>query len=268
MSVQATSWVLREGPRLDDVDRKGKPYRSRARGYRAILLTIADAANRDGEHAHPGNAAIVEGSLYGKAQALAIIGDLVKEGWLEVTEKGNGRGNATVYRVVMDRRERVQLSDVSHVEGTVQSSDASGEANGPVSAPKLSDLEAETVQSRGATPITQQNPSTTASAPVGARTTGTRLADQFVITSEMRDWATTEVPGVDLRDQTRRFCDYWRAQPGARGRKVDWIATWRNWMRKAHDDLKRRPGGRANDTIAQIGAMKFDENGMIQEGCA
>ena len=36
------------------------------------------------------------------------------------------------------------------------------------------------------------------------------------------------------------FGDYWRAQPGQKGVKLDWDATWRNWMRKAHKDLARR----------------------------
>jgi len=34
-------------------------------------------------------------------------------------------------------------------------------------------------------------------------------------------------------EQFARFCDHWRAQPGAKGRKVDWQATWRNWLRRA-----------------------------------
>jgi hypothetical protein len=33
-----------------------------------------------------------------------------------------------------------------------------------------------------------------------------------------------------------RFADYWRAVPGAKGRKTDWLATWRNWVRNS------RPG--------------------------
>jgi uncharacterized protein YdaU (DUF1376 family) len=36
-----------------------------------------------------------------------------------------------------------------------------------------------------------------------------------------------------------RFRDHWLAQPGAKGRKSDWNATWRNWIRKADDDWKR-----------------------------
>lgn len=37
-----------------------------------------------------------------------------------------------------------------------------------------------------------------------------------------------------------KFRDYWRAVPGAKGRKLDWDGTWRNWMRRASDDLKSR----------------------------
>ncbi len=71
---------------------------------RAVLVTIADAANRDGEHATPGITAMVEGSLYGKSHVSRITKRLVEEGWVEVEEQGNGRGRATVYRVVMDRQ--------------------------------------------------------------------------------------------------------------------------------------------------------------------
>ncbi len=43
--------------------------------------------------------------------------------------------------------------------------------------------------------------------------------------------------------------DYWRSQPGQKGVKVDWRATWRNWMRTA---MERAPGGgRVNGTGQQ-----------------
>lgn len=38
-----------------------------------------------------------------------------------------------------------------------------------------------------------------------------------------------------------KFRDYWAAQPGEKGRKADWIATWRNWLRRASEDRARRP---------------------------
>jgi hypothetical protein len=34
-------------------------------------------------------------------------------------------------------------------------------------------------------------------------------------------------------EEAARFRDYWIAQPGTKGRKLDWQATWRNWCRNA-----------------------------------
>lgn len=38
-----------------------------------------------------------------------------------------------------------------------------------------------------------------------------------------------------------KFRDYWAAQPGAKGRKVDWQATWRNWLRRVAENLGPQP---------------------------
>ena len=38
---------------------------------------------------------------------------------------------------------------------------------------------------------------------------------------------------VDLYAEHRRFVDHWRSAPGQKGVKLDWRATWRNWMRTA-----------------------------------
>jgi hypothetical protein len=81
----------------------------------------------------------------------------------------------------------------------------------------------------------------------------------------MRQWLVEECPGLDWRDHTRRFVDYWRAQPGAKGTKLDWVATWRNWMRRAHDDTRRAtPRGdrsqRQADAVRSL-AAKFAQEG-------
>jgi hypothetical protein len=55
----------------------------------------------------------------------------------------------------------------------------------------------------------------------------------------MRDWAKEHVPHLAGQGETEKFIDYWRAQPGQRGVKLDWPATWRNWMRRA---AERHPG--------------------------
>ena len=81
---------------------------------------------------------------------------------------------------------------------------------------------------------------------IGPRKRGTRIPEPFMLTAEMKAWAVEEVPGLDVIQHTREFVDHWRAASGATATKVDWVAAWRNWMRKAH----RWQGG-TQQTFAQ-----------------
>jgi hypothetical protein len=80
--------------------------------------------------------------------------------------------------------------------------------------------------------------------PAAGRKLGTRLPDGWLPTRELVDWARRECPHVDSRRETERFCDHWHAKPGKDGRKLDWVKTWRNWMRTAEDRQgpRARPG--------------------------
>ena len=49
-----------------------------------------------------------------------------------------------------------------------------------------------------------------------------------------------------------RFADHWAAQPGQKGVKADWPATWRNWIRRAVEDYHPgkpgyKPSGRTGE---------------------
>lgn len=64
----------------------------------------------------------------------------------------------------------------------------------------------------------------------------TAIPDPFMLTAEMRAWAASSAPAVSLKIETENFVDYWR---GAGGTKLDWIATWRTWMRKSQKDAEK-----------------------------
>lgn len=119
---------------------------------RAVLLTIADAANRDGEEAHPGLNAIIEGSLYKRSRVLAVVRQLEQEGWIEVVE-APAPGRATNFRVCMDR---VQNLDTSPVQ---PEADPSPDSTGPMGVNNGSTKSPQRVQS--ATPDTSIEISTT-----------------------------------------------------------------------------------------------------------
>ena len=60
---------------------------------------------------------------------------------------------------------------------------------------------------------------------------------------EWAEWvAQTYGNGTSTSDMVdsegEKFLDYWHAQPGARGVKLDWFATWRNWIRKAREQRR------------------------------
>lgn len=96
----------------------------------------------------------------------------------------------------------------------------------------------------------------------GARARATRIPDPFVLTVAMREWAASEVPGVDIDRSTRTFVDYWRAESGAKAAKRDWVATWRNWLRRDAEKLTPthpRPLTRTEQNmavVAQFAAME------------
>jgi uncharacterized protein YdaU (DUF1376 family) len=60
---------------------------------------------------------------------------------------------------------------------------------------------------------------------------GSRLSQDWFLSKSMGEWATQERPDLDVRQVAEQFKDYWVAQAGQKGVKLDWDATWRNWVR-------------------------------------
>jgi hypothetical protein len=86
-------------------------------------------------------------------------------------------------------------------------------------------------------PILSTNPPTAnAVAPPAKANRGTRIPEPFIVTAEMRSWAAKEVPGLDVDRATRSFVDYWRGATRS-PTKLDWLATWRNSLRREFDRL-------------------------------
>lgn len=73
----------------------------------------------------------------------------------------------------------------------------------------------------------------------------------FVVTDEMREWARTKTPNVNLGLETETFLDHEFAKP-----KTDWLGTWRNWMRRASRDNPHRASNGIAKSMADIAADK------------
>jgi hypothetical protein len=84
------------------------------------------------------------------------------------------------------------------------------------------------------------------------RKLGTRLPDDFTPSPEMFEWFRKNCPHVDGKTEHAQFCDFWHSKPGKDGRHLDWVATWRRWMRTAEG----RSGPRTRGTPSEPAASK------------
>jgi len=85
-------------------------------------------------------------------------------------------------------------------------------------------------------------PEPAASPPAPRAKRGSRLPDDWTLPADWEAWARSEGHASPIR-AAAVFADYWRAQPGQKGVKADWMATWRNWIRRDIDNgHHNRPG--------------------------
>lgn len=93
----------------------------------------------------------------------------------------------------------------------------------------------------------------------GAAKRGSRLPSDWSLTPEYREAAAQINPRVNAETEAAKFRDYWCAKSGKDATKVDWIATWRNWIRRASEDARPRAGPHGKPPIAQQFAQKTYE---------
>ncbi len=83
----------------------------------------------------------------------------------------------------------------------------------------------------------------TEEAPSAKSPRGTALPEAWTLPDDWKTWAEGARPDVDVLTVADSFRDYWVAKPGKDGRKADWLATWRNWVRNQRSGSAQRPQG-------------------------
>ncbi len=74
--------------------------------------------------------------------------------------------------------------------------------------------------------------------PTGSKN-ATRLPPRWELPEDWGDWALGQGLGMDeILNEEEKFRDYWIGVGGAKGRKRDWQATWRNWIRRRKEGIQ------------------------------
>jgi hypothetical protein len=92
------------------------------------------------------------------------------------------------------------------------------------------------------------------------RSRGTRLTASWFLPKAWGEWALAEKPSwtpEHVRKVSDRFRDHWIAAAGRTGVKLDWEATWRNWVRKEPElnGARAAPYGQRRNFLAEAGIL-------------
>jgi hypothetical protein len=98
---------------------------------------------------------------------------------------------------------------------------------------------------------------------------GSRLALDFCFTKEWEDFCQQTRPELHPTKTFDQFKDYWIAQAGQKGVKLDWFATWRNWVRSTNApkqnlyDVVRLTVPSKNEPDAALEKIKADDKKAV-----
>jgi uncharacterized protein YdaU (DUF1376 family) len=90
----------------------------------------------------------------------------------------------------------------------------------------------------------------------------TRLTADWALPEPWAEWAKGERPDLDPTAVSEKFRDYWVSKPGKDGTRLDWLATWRNWVR---NESAGRLGGNNRHEHKHAAASKAIFDGVFDE---
>lgn len=105
--------------------------------------------------------------------------------------------------------------------------------------------------------------------PIKEKSQGTSFTLQ-TLPDDWKDAAEKLAPDLDPEKLFEEFADYWRAVPGERGRKKDWLATFRNHIRNL-PDWKRKNFRKANShrepetREPDFSKIDYGESGLLSD---
>jgi len=116
--------------------------------------------------------------------------------------------------------------EIEHFHSKIEQASNAGRASAQARLNKRTTDVATDVQ-----PTNNQEPITNNHKPLTKVERATRLQDNWQPSDDMIQFCLQERPDLDWKFISDGFRDYWISQAGTKGRKTDWSATWRNWVR-------------------------------------
>lgn len=213
-----------------------------------VFMTIVRHAP-DGICAGLSYADIADASRLSRRHVMRIVGGLVDAGWLELRPQVGRRGDASanVFVLSLGGDKGSDTGSPPSDKGSDTGGDTQslgGDIGGTIGGESVSGTENESVESGkggvGGNPSKRSH----------------QLPDDFKVTDEMIEWAIDE-EGMTRREidrETAKFRDHF----GGNGeKKISWVKTWKNWMRRRDEFAAAKPKYRSQSDINSPAPGKF-----------
>jgi len=255
MSIQVTGWALK-GAVVGDAVAK------------LVLLALAIHANDDGTSAWPSQKTI---AVYAEVTVRTVR---TKLEYLQ--EKGLIRpgDERVVSHLPANRRPQVWDLNITGAWAEILSSQEDLREENPSAQNRplggnLRSSGGKTVSAKLS--VEKELPTNSLRSLVGAPR-ATRLDPDWMPSPELIAQMRSECPAVDVKAEHLKFVDYWISKSGRDATKLDWPATWRNWIRNARPTNGHRLT-RQEERDQQFARMKviadeIDRQAQTQKGIA
>lgn len=246
-----------------------------------VLIALFSFRGEETNVVWPSREAIAERTGMSLARISEATTALAKLGWLKKSGSG-GRSMATRYTITVPQQGTVTEQGTVPQQGTKRC--PNGELNGALTGNGQRTYQEHTknipvevasatarAQDKARLAVTQSSPGRQATTKP-KQDSGSRLPADWVLPMEWAEWALREQP-TWTEDHVRKvaacFRDYWVAKAGSSARKLDWGATWRNWVRREKPLSQTTPiraPGEKFDPVSFVNKNRISRRRYAQQG--
>lgn len=214
-----------------------------------MLLAIADFSDDHGK-AYPSVGTLSNKCRMSRRNVQYVINNLKDSGELTVAiKKGPPPKFPNLYRINLNA---LQAQPIAQVQSSARTSaiQRMSDAQPIAHKPSVTVINHKGRFSKSASPKGEYQTTGKQTEPKKAQSRGERLSPDWQLPDDWRSWCVQCRPDLDPDDVALVFKNHWIAKPGLGACKLNWYATWQNWV-KSQRAMPARPMG----TNAPSGAL-------------
>lgn len=217
-----------------------------------LMLSLADQANDEG-FCWPDYETLMRRCSVSRRTLFQCLSDLEQDGWVTRLYEGKPGQEKVIFQINLDVLMQQQLALPGDLEGPDSARSGPGANSAPVR--NLHRCENRTGAKKRTDPVRNlhsiKQPSNSNHQREERAPAGTRLPPDWQPSAEDLAFARRLRPDLDHSAEAEKFRDYWHGLAGAKARKADWSATWRNWIRRAEAPKGGATTGSARTTAPE-----------------